>query len=430
MPRVEAAVTCDGAGARVRLRQARALPRGSGAAPGGAWRIPVCLRYQAAGAVRERCTLLEAAEGTLPLPEGCPAWLMPDAGAAGYYAWTLPPADLARLRARGLARLSTVERLSFAQSVAAAQRAGALPYAEAIDALAALARDPAPEVAAEPIEALERAHDWLVSPADRPAVEAVVRRLYRPVLVRLGWSARPGESSATRELRARVVRLLALAGRDPAVRREAARRGAAYAGVADGRLHPEALDPELAGIALAVAVQDGRRPVFEAVLARAREAPDLATRERLLPALAASDDPDLARHFAAVVAGDDFPLLERVLALHDAHALRRDPAMVGRGLTLLEENLDAWAAGLPPFMAVRLPAMARGACSAADAARVEALFAGHAAALPGVEPMVARAVEQIRLCAAGRDADARPAAAWFARAVALRAPSRARGGPR
>ncbi|WP_237758107.1 M1 family metallopeptidase, partial [Anaeromyxobacter sp. PSR-1] len=215
VPRVEAAVDCGGPGARVRLRQARALPRGSAAAPGGAWSIPVCVRYEAAGAVRERCTLLDEVEGTLALPEGCPAWLMPDAGAAGYYAWALAPADLARLRARGLARLSTLERLSYARSVAAAERAGALPYADAMDALTALARDRQPEVAAAPIEALERAREWLVPAADRPAVEALARRLYRPVLARLGWAARPGESSATRDLRARVVRLLAFTGRDP-----------------------------------------------------------------------------------------------------------------------------------------------------------------------------------------------------------------------
>ncbi|ACG74419.1 Peptidase M1 membrane alanine aminopeptidase [Anaeromyxobacter sp. K] len=425
VPRVEAAVACEGAAARVRLRQARALPRGSGAAPGGAWRIPVCLRYEAAGAVRERCTLLERAEATVALPEGCPAWLMPDAGAAGYYAWALAPADLARLRARGLARLSTLERLSFARAVAASERAGALPYADAMDALTALARDPRPEVAAEPIEALEHAHDWLVPPADRPAVEVVARRLYRPVLARLGWSARPAESSAVRDLRARVVRLLALTGRDPAVRREAARRGAAYAGVADGKLHPEAVDPELAPIALAVAVQERGRPMFEAVLARAVAAPDLATRERLLPALAAADDPDLARRFAAVLAADGLPLLERVDAVLDPHAVRSDPASVARRLALLEENLDAWAAALPPFMAAGLPGAARGACSGEDAARVEALFARRAAALPGVEPMVARAVERIRLCAAGREADAGPASAWFTRAARRGAPPHA-----
>ncbi|WP_041453913.1 M1 family metallopeptidase [Anaeromyxobacter dehalogenans] len=429
VPRVEAAVACEASGARVRLRQARALPRGSAVPAGGAWRIPVCLRYEAAGAVRERCTLLEEAEGTLALPEGCPAWLMPDAGAAGYYAWALPPADLARLRARGLARLGTLERLSFARAVAAAARAGALPYADAMDALTALARDPRPEVAAAPIEALEHAHDWLVAPADRPAVEAVARRLYRPVLARLGWSARPGESGAVRDLRGRVVRLLAVTGRDPGVRREAARRGAAYAGMADGKLHPEAVDPELVAIALAVAVQDLGRPAFDAVLARARSASDLATRERLLPALAAADDPDLARRFAAVVAGDELPLLERVGAVLDLHAVRGDPAFAARRLALLAENVDAWAAGLPPFMAARLPAIASGACSGEDAARVEALFAGRAAALPGVEPMVARAVEQIRLCAAGREADAGPASAWFARAAARDAPVR-RGTPR
>jgi alanyl aminopeptidase len=430
-PRVDAAVSCDGSGARVELAQARSLPRGSTAAAGGIWRVPVCARYQAAGAEHERCVLLEGPAGALELPEGCPAWVMPNAGAAGYYRWSLAPPDLARLRKAGLPRLSTLERISVAQSVQAAERAGAIPYRDAMDLLAAMARDPSPEVAAAPMATFAFARDWLVSPKARPRAEAVVRALYGPAFARAGWTVRSGESIAARSFRGELAWIVAEIGRDPAVRREAARRGAVYAGVKDGKLHPEAAEPEVADTALGVAVEDLGSPAFDAILARALEARDGPTRQRLLGALSAADDPDLQGRFEEVLHDERLRLLDRIHAAVPGQwagtFVRNDPPAVERRMALLERNLDEWISKLPPFFAVRLPFVARDACSEADAQRVIALFQARSARLPGAERNVALATEQIRLCAAQRAADAEAATRWFERGA--KASKKARPGP-
>jgi alanyl aminopeptidase len=416
-PRVDAAVSCDAAGARVRLAQARSLPRGSTASPEGTWRIPVCIRYAAGGAERERCTVLDGASGALELPEGCPAWVMPNAAAAGYYRWSLAPPDLARLRKAGLSRLSKLERISVAQSVRAAERAGAVPYGDAMDVLVGLARDRDPDVASSAMAPLAFARDRLVAPAARPRLEAEVRALYRPAFAAAGWTARPEEPAEARAFRGKLAWILAEIGRDPRVRREAARRGAAYAGMADGKLHPEAAEPELADTVLQVAVEDGGAAVFDAVLARALEARDGPTRGRLLAALSMSDDPALGRRFAEVLKDARLPLLDRIHALSPGEwsgsFVRRDAAAVERRVALLAENLDTWIHDLPSYFAVRLPAIADDACSAADADRLAALFAARSGALPGAERNVAQATERIRLCAAEREADAAAATAWF-----------------
>jgi hypothetical protein len=57
VPLVAASVACDGGAPAVTLRQSRYLPVGSDGDAGARWQIPVCLRYGAGGAARERCVL-------------------------------------------------------------------------------------------------------------------------------------------------------------------------------------------------------------------------------------------------------------------------------------------------------------------------------------------------------------------------------------
>ena len=104
----------------------------------GASAIPVC--YRGAGLART-CTVVETPERDVTLPQGtgCPAWIVPNAGALGYYRTTWTAAQLASLP---LQELSEGERLELAYDL----RSQTAERAAARAVLSRLASDPQPEV--------------------------------------------------------------------------------------------------------------------------------------------------------------------------------------------------------------------------------------------------------------------------------------------
>lgn len=416
LPLASARVVCEPGRARLVLAQARFAPRGSEAPREGGWRLPVCARWGSGGAVREACTLLEDTEGALDLGTSCPAWVFPHAGAAGYHRWTLAPGDLAALRTRGLPQLSAAERISYAQNLRAAQQAGTLPWATAMEGIAALASDPDPDVALEPAKVLEAVHDRLVAPEARGAVAAYAGRLYRPALSRLGWDPAPGESLPTRRLRGATLELLAFTAKDPEVRREAARRGAAYLGLDGAPPRPGAVDATLAELSLAAFSAQGGTPAFEALVAKLGTPHDAALRQKIVGALGHQDDPALAARAAALWRGPVKPHELRYLF----GALARHRAGRAALLAEAERDLDALAAVLPGGTLTFFPLLLAGGCDTATAARVRAAFEPHLAAHPDVRRALAQALEQIHICAAEREADGAAAGVFFAGAVGRR----------
>ena len=400
VPLVSARLACDGSGARLELSQSRWLPVGSGAPGDVRWKVPVCARFEFAGSAREACTLLEGARGTLPLP-ACPAWVMPNAGAVGYYRWTLGPEDLAHLRDRGLVHLTPQERLSYADALAAGARSATLPWAEAMAGLVPLAADPLGPVAAAPMHFLEATEEDLVSDAIRPRARSLASALYRPRLAELGWEPRPGEPWERRKLREQVVEFLVWTARDPEVRREAARRGRAYAGIADGAFHPEAVSPDLADVALAAAVDEGDEALFSALEARLFAAQDGDTRQRILQALGRVTAPALSARVLRLAGDRRLRVNERTRPLYfqALSAETREAAF-----SAFRARFDALAPTLPSTSADYLPRIFRGFCDGGKARELRAFLEPRLARFPGARRSLAQATESIELCAALRQA--------------------------
>jgi alanyl aminopeptidase len=414
VPIVDARVSCSGDRPRLLLRQQRYLPLGSSGDRRQLWRIPVCARYSAAGAEKETCTLLEEAQGALPL-DACPDWILPNADASGYYRWSLPPRDLRKLTGAAYRRLDARERISVAANVRAAMHSGALGFADGMAAIAPLAADPDPQVAAVPIDILTAAREDLVPDAIRARVEQVARQLYGPVARRLGWSPRRAEAIPVRAFRARVLWFLAFTAGDPAVLSEAARRGRAYAGFEDGRFHPRAVDPGLAAIALGAAVREGGAKEFDALLARLPEERDVAVRRRILAALASTEDPALRERALALPLDPRLRKNERVEVLFDvaAHLASREAAWVA-----LKREFDQLLPQVPEAHAQSVIALAGEFCDRTHLADAEAFLADRAPRMPGGTRQLAETLEKVRLCIAYRDAQGASAGQFFARASA------------
>jgi cytosol alanyl aminopeptidase len=303
------------------------------------------------------------------------------------------------------------ERLSYAQALRAAARAGLLPYAEALAGLAPLAHDGARRVATSPLPALEELVDHLVPEEARPRARAAVAELYRPRLRELGLEPRAGESPERAALRREVAEAMVLLARDPESVRLLAALGRAYAG-GDGRFHPEAVAPELAGVAMAAAVMEGDSPFAEGLVARLHGVEDSELRARILDALGAARA--TATSLAALKLAGDVRLRvgERARVLLEQ---ARWPETREAAWRAVEARWDLLVARLPEGPAARLPAVAAPLCDRARLPAVRRFLDKRVDEVPGARREADEALERLELCAALREAQGASAAAWVER---------------
>jgi alanyl aminopeptidase len=412
VPLVEVSVECGarqplGNGRKpshVHLKQSRFLPLGSRGDASTTWQIPVCLRTDAQVA----CTLMTDREADVAL-QSCPAWVMPNADAAGYYRFALAPGDLRALR-DGLPKLSERERLAYATSLRAAWSRGTTPMKDVLAAEEPLASDHEPAVAEEPMGFVGVSRDWLFGDPLRAKVEGYGRSLYGAVGRKLGWTAAKGDDDETRTLRASVLGFLAMTARDPAVRAEAKKRGLAY--VKDGAIHPDAVDANLAGIALSVVGEEADRATWDAMHALLGKTVDEAVRGRLVRALSIASDPALAAAARDLVLDPSLRDTETMTPIY----LQIDrPETRDAAWKWLQDHYDAVLTRLPRHHAgVQLVGVGRAYCDEDHAKDVEAFFGPKIDGVEGGPRALASTLEEVRLCAARRGAQLASAKEFFA----------------
>ena len=402
LPLVEARLSCDAQGARLGLRQSRYLPLGSKGDRARTWQIPICIRTPEGS----RCTLLEGAQGSLALPS-CPAWVMPSADATGFYRWSMPRADLEKLAS---APLTVRERLSLASNVRAAVGSGVLPWADGYAALLPLAQATEPDLVTEPMGMLQSARDVLVSDAVRPRVESQGGALYAPVAARLGWEPAASEPPEKRALRSRVLGFLALTVHDKGVRAEALRRGRKYLSAPD--FDRKAVNPDLAWLALAVAVQEDGVKTFDDLLARLDKLDDGRDRGRVVSDLAQTLDPALAGRARDLALDSRLHKNERMTVLFGQFFRRETRDATWEWLKLHYGELIKL---LPENHAEGLPFFAGGFCEEGHIADARAFFTPRVATLPGGPRALAQALESAELCVVQKKAHAQDAEAYFSR---------------
>jgi hypothetical protein len=170
LPVVEFAIACDAAGPSRATIVAAARDGVT---------VPVCVRYPIAGAATARACWLAGAhsEQALPAAAGCPAWLVGNDGAAGYYrtAWR------AGTRAAPLDALSPDERAAHGDDVAGAVAHGELAIAGALAELTAFAARRDPEDRWIALAIADAIDPWVAEPV-RPAWRAWLARQFADAL--------------------------------------------------------------------------------------------------------------------------------------------------------------------------------------------------------------------------------------------------------
>ncbi|MEO8177725.1 MAG: M1 family metallopeptidase [Deltaproteobacteria bacterium] len=423
VPSVSAELSCvPGSAPRVRLRQRRFAPLGSGIDPAGRWQVPVCLRYAGAAAAggpapsknepsAEQCVLLDTPEGELTLAEEqrCPSWVFPNARASGYYRWSLATADLAALLEHGYASLDAGERLSLLANTVAAVRSGAQSLGELMAVVRRLGGERERELVVAALEVLEQLRRELLGAEELPGYRRLVRELVLDRQRQLGLFPTRAEQGDAKLLRTELVHALAFEARDAALRRELDRLGRAHLGlVRDARVAQ--LPSELLELALAVAVQEGGKPVIERVRAALAASNDGLERVRLLSALGSNLNPELSPLVLEVSLADELRTNERLSVLFGQ---MREIETREVSYRWVEQHFDALVLRLGGELGAQLTRLPGAFCNTESVERVGRFFTPRAPALTGGPRSLRLSLEAIRACAAFAEAERRNAHEYF-----------------
>lgn len=396
----------NGGKASVRLQQSRFLPLGSpGREPGAAqttyagkgWQVPVCLRLgNSAGTSTQRCELLDKPEKTIALDQ-CPAWILPNANAGGYYRFTLPPADLKALLA-ALPTLTPPEQLAVLDAVSAAFALGKVDANAVLTAAAASAESPYSVVVSKLWERIDFLRDHVLDAAGRDALRTRLGQIYQASIARLGVAPKPGESEHDAELRARLLAFLAVDWQVPAVQEPLLALAKAALDAPSERLALSALSENVLAPALTVWARDSaaaHAPRLQAELAQ-NQIP--AQRRAILTALASIPEASIAGPVRDLALATSLQLRERTEVLRTQAARH-----------VLDESFWPWYQANFAKLLAGMPGMAqrqlvdigtRGRCSASSAAELQSFLKPQLDTITSGPRAMQQASEGIALCAA------------------------------
>ena len=401
LPLVTARLSCEGGKGTLSLEQSRYLPLGAAQTPPPeqTWQIPVCARTDQGRA----CTLLAQKSGTLDLGS-CPRWVMPNAGASGYYRTALDDEQLGKLT-QNTATLTSPEKMLFFSDVFAASQAGAVEFPRAFELARSLAADKDRHVVQGLFPAVEYPDArGFVSDGLRPKYAAWVRDTFGRRARALGFAERKGEGDDARILRPPLLELVGDQGEDPALRAQA--RKVADRWLADHRT----TSPELASAALFLSAIAGDQAFYEKLHAAAKKEPVRVERQRILQAMGEFRDPKLVQQGLQIALSDEFDPRESILLMWGAAS---DPRTREAALQFVEENFDKIVKRMPRDYGAGLVNAGSGFCDDAHAQALDKFFRPRSRLYPGGDRRFAQALEQVRQCAAFR-ARAEPAlTAWL-----------------
>jgi alanyl aminopeptidase len=395
VPMVATQLDCSGRQPVLKLAQSRYLPLGSTGSTDRTWGVPMCVRTPAG----TRCELLDGATGSMALPDAtCPAWYMPNAGARGYYRFSMAAQDLARLNG-ALDQLTDAEQLAYADAIDAAFRRGDIDAHDVLAAVRKLAPSRTTQVALAPLSTFE----WIWrhearTEAQKARLREVAKAAYLPRLQALGYARKAGETVEDTQLRSTLADTLGWTLKLPEVRAALLEQGdAVLKKTADGKLDFAAADPDLIGAALAVAVSAHGGPAVDELMAALPATSDPAHRNAILGGLggAPADQADRVRDFAI---GKDVKVGEMARLFYT----NRDTA---EGRTSMwnwfVKHYDQVLARIGTFASGRLPGLAGGGgCSQAEADRMTQYFTPRLKKLSGADRGLAQGTESTLLCAA------------------------------
>jgi aminopeptidase N len=295
VPLVDAAITCTGSrGTATVGQEAASTKSASAAASPHAWSIPVCVRTPGG---KTTCDLVATNAASVPL-DSCPAPVVANADARGYYRVVNTPGMLRRLAA-DIPSLTPAERIALVDDEWALVLDGRHEIGSFMDVAAGFKGEKTAAVVATLVTSLATVGDYLTTPASRPAYNAWVSSLLRPALEQVGWAPAASDTDDTRAVRASLVSALGKTADDPAVVAKARSL------VVQELTTPGTTEPTLLNAVVRVAARHGDAALYDKYLARSKAASDPEEHYRYLYALAEFSDPALVQKTMNLIIGPE-----------------------------------------------------------------------------------------------------------------------------
>jgi aminopeptidase N len=398
VPLVDAAIRCDGPHGSVNISQEAASRPDRSTSTARRWNIPVCVKTPAA---HTSCDVVGPSPVAMPR-DACPAWVMANAGARGYYRVVYPP-DMIAAMARDLASLAPAERIALVADEWALVRAGRHDVGTVLDLASGFGNERVPSVMSTLVGVLKRIDEELTTPASSAKYRAWVSTLLRPALQQTGWTPTANETEDTKILRAALVDGLGNVARDPDVVAKARDLVSSELGKRGS------VDPTLLNVIVTIASHGGDTALYEKYLARSRSASDPEEHYRYMYALASFSDPSLVRRTMAYILGPEVRSQDAKLFI--AHLLGNRDAQT-LAWQLLRERWDDVQKKTGEFVGNTVIVAALASfCDTRTSGEVKQFFAGHP--VPDARRTLQQASEQISTCAARADAQADKLTAWL-----------------
>lgn len=352
------------------------------------WTIPFCVRV---GGTRQ-CVMLDKASAVVPMTATGP--IVPNAGGAGYYRFSLPEPAW-RVLIGEAASLPPGEALAVTDSLWAAFRAGEVSPQLLVEAARKMAANPYSEAATGGGRRLAGLRaNGMIPAAALPAYRSLIGSIYGPRLAELGFDPRAGvyaaEDPDRQKLRTQVVGLMANEAQDEAVRGKLAAAAQAYLGG-----DKTALDQSLLadGFAAWLAV-DGEAKA-SSLFDRAAASDDSLFRRSALQALSRGGDEARGRWLIAHLNDPRLTSQDRLALLH---GLAGEPATRALVFEWLKANYEAFAKDAGIFESSGLPGLPAGFCSVDKAHEIDAALRPVVKRLRQGELTLDRTVERVRDC--------------------------------
>ncbi|MGB3626205.1 MAG: M1 family metallopeptidase, partial [Henriciella sp.] len=409
LPHIDAKLDCSEDQAPViDIAQSRYIPLGSPIEETRRWTIPFCLVAGFEDGTVRQCDMVTAARTEIVLEEAgsCPKWFIPNAGGLGYWRFDLDAPQWATLAVH-FSELEGGEALVAVDSARAAFEAGANSLASTMALVNAASRRPERQVVGETVSAYASLLQFLGEDEQaRAGYQAEIVRVFRPVLERLAEA----EDDNSRILMSRLESFLARYGKDAELRDGFTHAARAYLGM-PAEPDVRQLSSDDFSTALALAIQDGGREVYEPLLVSVDEIDDPMFERAAAYAIGQNTDPAL-----------NIDILELALSgnVGSREAYTIVSGQMGRPETRaatwhwLRSNFPAFIRVIPGQRPRSTPRLASNLCYPEATGEVERLFERYGTIAPGHERALAETLENIQLCVALRAAKGREVRRYFA----------------
>ncbi len=242
------------------------------------WHVPLFLRAGTKNGLVEKTLLLTDREARVEIPDA--DWVVVNAGGHGYYRIRYSGDLISALKERLQISLSSVERFGLVNDTWASTLAGWTQLPDYLSLVDLLRDENDINVWATAIGSSHHLKRILFDPQNI-VLEERLRAVMRPVLERLGWTAKAGEAALVSQLRGDLIGALGTVGEDNDCQRRARELYALY------EKDPDSVEPNLVPALVAIVAHTGNRAEYERFYGKFKSAKTPQEETRYLFALAA-----------------------------------------------------------------------------------------------------------------------------------------------